>query len=280
MNNDKQFAAFIKERWAIHQRRAKGLPAPWTDDPILQQYRFCNVRREDDRVTRWIHQHWLPGRQQPWFAMVVARMVNWPDTLAELTYPVPWKPEKFVKIMNARKARGEKIFTGAYMIRAIEAKEGETKADYLAKYVFSPLWKRRNEVLYLRNLQDWYDWLLPNYGMGSFIAAQVVADLKWHDQWRSAPDWATFAAPGPGSRRGLNRVLGREVTAPWRDEEWSLAHAQLRERILKLLPLTLKDLDAQNLQNCLCEFDKYMRVKNGEGRPKQLFKPSKEGYGG
>jgi hypothetical protein len=42
---------------------------------------------------------------------------------------------------------------------------------------------------------------------------------------------------------------------------------------LKKLPRNLKDLHAQDIQNCLCEFDKYERVRLGEGTPKQLYKP-------
>lgn len=273
---------WIKERQAIHERRAAGKPAPWTNDPILQQYRFCNVRREDDRVTRWLHTNWLrPNEARTLgdlvFATAVARLVNWPDSLAELRFPVPWRPEKFVGILNARKTRGEKVFTSAYMIRAIEAKDGETKADYLAKYVLTPLWEQRKKAP-KESLRALHNWLLPFYGMGSFIAAQIVADVKWTPVLRSAPDWAAFAAPGPGSMRGLNRVMGRDLKAPWDPEEWHTELLRLRKAILPKLPRSLRDLDAQNLQNCLCEFDKYTRVKNGEGRPRQNFKPSTEEY--
>ena len=33
----------------------------------------------------------------------------------------------------------------------------------------------------------------------------------------------------------------------------------------------LHGLRAQDLQNCLCEFDKWMRVRLGEGKPKRRF---------
>lgn len=32
-----------------------------------------------------------------------------------------------------------------------------------------------------------------------------------------------------------------------------------------------KKLCAQDIQNCLCEFDKYERVRLGEGAPKQRY---------
>src|SRR2546423_1636561 len=45
---------WISERTAIHTKKEAGHPPPWTDDPVLREWSFCNVRREDDRVTRWI----------------------------------------------------------------------------------------------------------------------------------------------------------------------------------------------------------------------------------
>ena len=42
---------------------------------------------------------------------------------------------------------------------------------------------------------------------GGFISGQIVADMKYVAPLRDAPDWWNFAVSGPGSRRGLNRVL-------------------------------------------------------------------------
>src|SRR5271167_851059 len=95
---------FIRERHAIWWRKEHGESKPWTEDPILQQYRFTNIYRELDTVTIWIREHWRePHATDPhlWFAMTVARLVNWPESLAEIGYPVPWKPEKFVRAMTA-----------------------------------------------------------------------------------------------------------------------------------------------------------------------------------
>jgi hypothetical protein len=52
-----RFFAYAAEREAIRLRREMGSPRPWTDDPILQRYRFCNVFREDDATTRWFAEH-------------------------------------------------------------------------------------------------------------------------------------------------------------------------------------------------------------------------------
>src|SRR6516225_2755682 len=48
-----KFVTFIAEREAIRVRRfVMKKEWPWTDDPILQQYRFTNVHREDDAVSK------------------------------------------------------------------------------------------------------------------------------------------------------------------------------------------------------------------------------------
>jgi hypothetical protein len=48
-------------------------------------------------------------------------------------------------------------------------------------------------------------------GVAGFYAGQVVADCKFFAPLSNAPDVMTFAVSGPGSRRGLARVLGRPI---------------------------------------------------------------------
>src|SRR5262249_52911898 len=43
---------FAAERQTIFFRRLRGDPPPWSDDPILQTYKFCNAYRASDRVSQ------------------------------------------------------------------------------------------------------------------------------------------------------------------------------------------------------------------------------------
>ena len=46
------------ERESIRIKKESAvLSPPWTDDPILQEFKFCQVFREDDRTTRWFRTH-------------------------------------------------------------------------------------------------------------------------------------------------------------------------------------------------------------------------------
>lgn len=268
--------AFARERHEIYLRRSGGYSPPWTHDEILRTYRFCNVYRELDRVTIWIRDNWrLPNQHDVdlWLAMVVARFINWPNTLREIGYPVPWEPERFCRDMSRLQG---KVYTGAYMVRADPETPGEPKYRYQERVVFSPMWEARERLRpKLGDTLNSYHVLLGQFhGLGSFMAGQVVADLKYSPVLSLASDWMTFAASGPGSRRGLNRVMGRGKDSPWSEDDWRLEHERLREQFNAAWDY--EKLHGQDMQNVLCEFDKYERVRLGEGRPRSLFRPTME----
>ena len=91
---------WIKERQAIHERRKAGQPPPWTKDEILRTYRFCNVRREDDRVTRWIHENWL----RPNEARALVLFGRYAGSLKEQGFwwvnPFTQRPRVSIKVRN------------------------------------------------------------------------------------------------------------------------------------------------------------------------------------
>lgn len=269
----KRLVYWINEREAVRVRKENGLPKPWTKDEILQRYSFCNVHREDDRVTRWITENWrtpYANVKHLWFWMVIARLVNWPATLAELRDPdAHWYAKEFIDGLHDRRARGEKVFGGAYIVSTNG--HAMDKAEYLAAHVLGPLWQHREAVCAQGgdSLASFHERLSGFNGMGSFMAAQVVADMKYVFPLSRASDWWEFAASGPGSRRGLNRLIGREISTPWREADWHSTLLQCRERVLAAAPGL--HLHAQDFQNCLCEFDKYERTRLGEGRPRATY---------
>lgn len=283
----KELASFILRRDAA--RIAKENPEAFKNitpplhkriDPIIQKYRFCNVRREDDRVTKWIAANWRePYKDSPnlWFAMAAARLLNLPSSLAAIGFPVPWQPERVKEELHRRKAARLKNFNAAYIVSTNGVPMD--KIDYIVDFVLNPLWRKRvsiSNALRGATLEQAHYLLEQQPGLGSFLAAQIVADLKYTPVLEQAEDWHTFAASGPGSRRGLNRVLDRDPNHPYGSEaNWRRHLGELREKLLRLLPPELQ-LHAQDVQNCLCEFDKYERARLGEGRPKQLYKPYEE----
>lgn len=278
---------WITERERIRIRKEQGHPQPWTKDPILGKYRFCNVDRNDDRVTRWVFANWLnphSGGADLWFAMVVARLLNLPSSLAVVAPavfagkghgPVRWDRNLFVNLLHLARQDGN-IFNAAYIVSTNGHKMD--KVTYLADRVLTPLWDQRKLApAAMRSLEDFHTWLQQFDGLGSFMAAQVVADIKYDPKsaLAKAPDFETFAASGPGSRRGMHRLFGRDYTLPYKEQTWRADMGLLRPVVLEHFRNDValqQKLTAQNIQNALCEFDKMMRALNGEGEPKQLYR--------
>lgn len=272
----RDFVKFIsaRERHRVAKEGGRAVDKP---DDIISRFRFCNVRRNDDRVTRWIHEHYLEEwRESPdlWFALMVARLFNNEDTLAEIKQHVlPFKPGPMLRTLHMRKAMGKKTFNAAYIVST--AGERMDKLDYVVERILIPAWRDRvdmaNSVALLHTLDIVHAELMRLNGMASFMAAQVVADLKYADpkKWE---DFHTFAASGPGSRRGINRVYGLDKDEPMTELVFRARLAVLRDSVNRLLP-KWEPITAQDIQNCLCEFDKYERARTGDGVPKQLYKP-------
>lgn len=249
MNQDmlEKFNWFIKERELIRMNKECDIPKPWTNDPVLQSYRFCNVNRNDDTVSKWIYERWInPNENHPNLprAILLSRMVNWPDTLLEIGFPYEWDAGKYAKRIGERIKRGDKTWTGAYMITA--EMDGTPKHESVCKTVDAldfPLAKTCLEVW--KQLQ-----VLPR--IGTFMAAQVVADLKRTKYLGPSPDYWSFCAPGPGSMEGLNKLLDKPEGTYWAQQPFQKEVNELQGEIRFVL-------DAQNVQNCLCEFHKWTR---------------------
>jgi hypothetical protein len=262
---------WINERYSIYAKRANGAAPPWTGDTILQSYRFCNVHRENDKVTKWIARNWRDSNANHpnlTAAMTLARMFNLPDTLAAIDYPYTWDLPSMTRHVKARRASGYKIFNGAYLITTCGVKMD--KIDYVFR-VADDVYKDRvlRTPCYV-TLADYHSRLTNVKGLGDFLAAQIIADLKNTSghPLQDACDHLTWCAPGPGSMRGLKRLVGS--TGVTRGSFMGVALAawgRIRDR-LNPMP----GIDMQDFQNCLCEFDKYDRTYLGEGKPKQRYR--------
>jgi hypothetical protein len=263
---------FIEERERVRVAKESGAPWPWTQDPILQRYKFCNIMRECDKTTRWIAANWrTPYAHDPhlWFAMVIARRaLNWPGSMEALGYPVPWNSAEFFNLIRTRASANLKCYDTAYQL-LVQGKKGD-KAENMVKYILDPLWEAREQIRPRPGdtLKSFSERLSGFKFMGLFYCGQVVADLKYVYPLNEATDWQTFALPGPGSERGLNRIVGRDKKTLWRKGEWY-------ETLCQLMPLIRTKLHFQDGNNILCEFDKFERIRLGEGRVRP-YKPYQE----
>lgn len=270
------FYHWIQQRELCRFGRENNMDKPWSEDPILQSYRFCNVRREDDTVTKWIHNNWLghyEGRTtnvNMVLAMIVARTVNSVNTLLDIGFPDHmdfdgWR-ERARNAMKNRRENGFQVWTGAYLVST----NGHSmdKIDYILDKVWTPFAKTGRGPYDGETLQCYHKFLMHYDGLGSFMAGQVIADLKYSSLLRNAADHHSWAPIGPGSKRGLNRYFNRPLEKSIRADDVTRELLGVQLQVQQRLGL---DLAVHNIQNCFCEYDKYMRTKLGEGKPRSTY---------
>lgn len=266
---------WIRERYGILIKKQQGLPKPWSNNSVFQNTYFCNVHREDDRVTKWIREFYSPHVDHPMFEynILLSRFLNWPDTLEDVGFADSHDPQAILSILNRRANDGLKVWGGAYIITTHGIPM--PKAHYLCGNVLEGAWRALDGLRSAcrgGSCGAASKALQGVEGVGSFLAAQVIADLKntKDHPLAKAEDWHTFVEHGPGSLRGVSWFHFGE---PNRISERSFGYhfAQVRDYVNSHWPEKVPPVHNQDLQNVMCEFDKFCRVSTGSGRSKRNY---------
>ena len=266
---------WVAERESIRIKKEAGRDKPWTADNVFQTTYFCNVHREDDKVTRWIRSFYSRHVDSPMFEynILFSRFINRPETLAAMGYLEDHNPDELLARLDVRASEGHKIWGGAYVITTHGIRMG--KAQYLCDNVLGAAYKALSRpqhpsrggscTLAAEALQE-------IEGVGNFLSGQIVADLKNTPRHplSKAFDRGFFVTPGPGSLRGLSWIF---FGGPKGVTEATFMHYfnNLQKWVQVHWPPGIGIVDDQDLQNCLCEFDKYCRVTTGTGRSKRNY---------
>lgn len=269
--------------WIVNREEARkakmvGLPKPWTKDEIIQRTRFCNVRRMDDKVSRWLLDHWYVkgvSKRQILVNVGMARLINWPDSLAvmaEAGLNKHFHGERAKVAMNVIKGHG-KLFTGVYIINGIA---GQDKVTTVSNQ-FIDLFENGAKLVDDTSMERTHANLQQLLGFGSFIAGQMVADMRWvwPGTWNDKNTWAPL---GPGSRRGIAWIGGWNGSddlpslrqSDFLDQLRRLTHWLMAQPRFQLVHADRK-LELHDIQNVLCEFDKWMRLHTGTGKARNGY---------
>lgn len=295
MTKSAELAYWINERYEMKLRKDLGTGITgdfkfgYSNDPHMGLVRYCNVHREDDKVTKWLAKNWRPNHHAVW-EIVLARMINYIPSLAELMHrkhnddvaPLdrPSVVYSVAQVLKERRDGGQKVFTSAYTISTCG--QSMDKIDYVMGVVeavksyegkWVPKFMGLKSTWDSRTLAEAHFVLTRINGLGSFLAAQVIADLKntAGHPLQDAPDWHTWAAPGPGSLKGLEEYFGRRVTPRTFVEDINECWHEVKPLVNPHVP----PIHMQDFQNCLCEFSKFERVKKG-GHVRNKYRPGQD----
>ena len=296
--NVERFFYWINERHAIYQRRNMGLPrSEWTDDPILQKYKFTNPFRENDRVTVWMRENWTKPNDNKRSAEIIFncclfRMVGTSEFAEEhgwVDFSINWDSEYTKSLIKNRIAEGKRTFTGAYIItnQGLKLPKAEVVVDHFLKPIYDASEHIAVSAGFSQSLQKTHKKLAEyrGWGGGGFMAYEVVTDLNYTPVLKNATDRFTWANAGPGAKRGLNRILGNPLKKSMTQKVANEGMQDLLQMTKEVYPfngyllgehIPTDQVDMRTIEHSLCEWDKYERVLHGQGRPRSTFTPSSE----
>jgi hypothetical protein len=285
---------FAAERQAILERRLRGEPPPWTDDPILRRYRFTNAYRVADRVSQYLIaevQERQDRSQEPrelFFRTLLFRCFNRIETweaLEAATGPLAWRNcdlDRLAAALERLKAGGCTLYSAAYVIPPPPFGHGAKHRNQLALIAAAMAARMAERLAQAPSLEEVFYRLRQLSGLGSFLAFQLAIDLNY-SSLIDFPE-SEFVVAGPGALDGIAKCFsGRGGRSPEEVIRWCAERQEeeFRRRGLAFRPLMGRPLQLIDCQNLFCEIAKYARVAHpdvmgasGRTRIKQTYRPT------
>lgn len=262
---------FINERLTIWEKKTVGKQPPYTDDPILSTYRFCNIFREFDKQTIEFHVLLNPLRDDfaLWLLnMFYCRMVARTSTIkfaGLLSFDDQENKHMYERLMKSPRPRYGTPYV--FPISVIQKSTTPTRELFIAHYLPTIMqciaeeistWKKMSVIEGLKKVI-----LLFGYNL-SFLWTEVLIDVAY--QYPEYIDLFKEFPVGPGSLPTLKRINN------------NLESSQLASKLSQIdfdSGITYNGkpvrLSAENWEGVGCEYRKYTNLSQGLGR-KRLYK--------
>lgn len=292
---------FIKRRYDIHIKKdVLGMEPPWTKDEVLRDFRFTNIRREHDRETKWVIEHITSNPEISYedklLNVILFRLYNKHETAELLSIPFKfsktpdWDPEWYRGLFEAALVEDPKrvFFTAAFhtvgMKNTLKAVTGEEYAPMRILKFIKILQEEGvvEDIMGCKDQKEVYETLTDYNGIGRFLAYQFYVDMTYIPEFPFSEN--EFTVAGPGCVMGLNYLfedrdgMSYEECLFWlRDNLGRLFKEELGkswdpEKVFWDLPEYDRCFNVMSLENCFCELSKYIRAKDGTGRPRKRYK--------
>lgn len=285
---------FAAERHAIFERRLRGEGRPWTSDPILLKFKFCNTFRAVDRVSQWGIENvcyrgrtkghgynpvsddsmWRTSDEDLLLGIVLYRLFNRSETFGGLN-SIPTNPVCVDSLKNGGLLRGleevrkrdNKLYGNAFILCANNAYGVPSKHENHVELLKDMFVKNNltGDIVDSESLEEVYN-ILHGYPLiGDFMAYQIAIDINYSELVNFSEN--DFTMPGPGALRGLKKVfhdLGDftpQETILWMVERQDQEFERLGLEFNGLFGRPIHAIDAQGL---FCETDKYCREAHPE----------------
>ena len=260
-----EFFWLARERYQMKLRRDAGEPRPWTENPVLRAYRFCNVFREDDRTTVWFREKVRSQIVDPYKlfqATVGFRWFNRIETgekILDVLLSSGWNNQA----VRARLKDVQPLVTGAFMVKTPPAMNKLEGILWCMNYVGGDTY---HHVATARTLREAHAALMQVPYLGPFMAYEVVTDLRHTCLLATAHDIMEWCSLGPGATRGLQWLTGQEFSRASQQELMLGVCQELLEQAggASNWPKNWPKWEMREVEHWLCEYDKWKRGKAGQ----------------
>lgn len=265
---------FASERQRVFERRVSDENWPWTNDPILQTFKFCCVFRACDRVSQYMiravahdSEHCSP--EDRLFQIIAFRTFSKIETWEAVRIFLGRQPiiedlrsDAFARALGFARERNGGLYTGAFILCATDA-YGKSVKHLNHVELFRHMFIRDclgTRLLTANSLKDIFDLLHQYPLMGDFMSYQTAIDLNYSDLINFSEN--DFTQPGPGAIRGIRKAfLSLGDYSPidiihWMVDRQDVEFARLGYKFGGLWGRPLHAIDCQGL---FCETDKYCR---------------------
>lgn len=253
------YRKFVVNRHLIWKFRQEGLPAPWSDDPILMARKFTNMFRVLDHGSQFLMRRLMTDDPLDYLARCVFyRITNLPETWDVLQdelgeYPrahhFTHESDLLYEAIHQYRSVGNKVFSGAYIIVPAPGTKGDKVRDAIA-LTKGFIENHAADFFNAETQEDRFKALRQTNGLGKFLSMQILTDWGYGLDENKENE---FVIAGPGARRGaahLNAELSAERVI------WELAVEWEGDPVVEM---NGHSLGLMNVQNTLCEFSKYVR---------------------
>lgn len=265
-------SSFIKERMVIWGKKISNSSKPFTNDEILNNFRFCNIYREFDKQTIEIHSllKKIEKDFDLWLLnLLFLRFVCKPETVKSTGF-LNFKEDNNREVFNRLSKLPSPKYGSAYIfpISLIQKSKYPSREEFFCFYFPQVVKKISKEIRDFSNISvvEGLNILLPKFGFNfRFHLTEVLIDISY--QFPEKIDLFKRFHIGPGAKPTFE-LLNKDLNP----EDICLELINFSPKGFpypshngKKIPLS-----CENWEGIACEYRKYLNLKKGKGR-KRIF---------
>ena len=228
--NMEMFFRTMYERQKVWARRfLDELPRPWTDDPILRDYKFTNVYRELDRNSQWqIKNIYLDEKlslKDLVWKMMFFRFFNNPETFEYAqtvtghTAGIPkfsdYNEDEWDEVIGRIRKEGKNPFTNAYLINS-QCCPGKSRDYCYTRVVIPALHEQLDSIIKCIDTATKAEQVIKKFeelpAVAGFISHEFFQDFTYIERYTRHTDFFRFnqndyTNVGPGASIGLRLIF-------------------------------------------------------------------------